>query len=370
MRDINILYVVLELFAGGLENGLVNLINNSSGKLNHVICCLRQKGVFEKRLKKHVKVYELDMKYGNDYTLPYKIYKIVKQEKIHILRAFNEEPFFYSFFPAKFTRVPIIYYNGGRTFPEKVRRVFIEKILGTFANSIVVPSKGLKEYMSNNVRIPKKKIRIIHNGVDIDRFNISLNVKKKKRSLQIPENDLIVGTIGRLTAQKDIPTFLKISKKLLSIRSDITFLIVGDGELKADLIKRAQPYSISGKVHFLGIRHDIDEIHNLIDIFLLTSRWEGMSNVILESMASSKTVIATNVEGVKQVINDGEHGFILEPGDVDGFVNRILTLHEKKRKKLGENAFKKIKTDFSISRMVEDYEKLYIEIINKHSTLH
>ena len=94
-----------------------------------------------------------------------------------------------------------------------------------------------------------------------------------------------------------------------------------------------------------------------------------MSNVILESMASRKAVIATNVEGVKQVIDDGENGFILEPGDVDGFVNRILSLHENKRKELGESAFQKIKTDFSIFRMVEDYEKLYLEIINRHNTL-
>lgn len=363
IKRVNILIVVLELFAGGIENGIVNLINNSSCRFQYTICCLRKKGVLEKRLNKAVNFYELKMKYGNDYSLPFKIYNIIRKEKIHLVRAFNEEPFFYSFFPSKFCCVPIIYYNGGRIFPEKKKKIIVERLFSYFADSSIVPSNDLMNYMIENIGIPEKKISVINNGVDLDRFNVFFDIIEKKRSLEILEKDLIIGTIGRLVEQKDIPTFLRIAKKILEVRSDITFLVVGDGNLKADLLQLAHDLSISHKVKFLGIRHDIEEIHNLIDIFLLTSRWEGMPNVILESMACKKTVFTTNIEGANQIIVNGENGYILQPGDVDGFVTKILSLDEKIRKKIGLNAYQQVKVNFSVDNMVKKYETLYINAI-------
>jgi len=362
MKKINILYIVLELFAGGLENGIVNLINNSSDEFNHIICCLRQKGVFANRLKKAVKTYQLNMKYGNDYSLPCKIYKIIKDEKVDIVRAFNEEPFFYSILPARFARTPIIYYNGGRTFPEKKRRLIMEKVFGNRASRVVVPSKELKDYLASNVGIRNDLISVIHNGVDLNRFKNEINVVEKKRELRIPERDLVIGTVGRLVRQKDIPTFLMIAKRLLSDQNDITFLIAGDGDLKSDLTRLTKEYAIENKVKFLGIRDDIEEIYSVMDIFLMTARWEGMSNVLLEAMSSRKPILTTNVEGVNEIISDGEQGFILNAGDVDGFVQKILHLDYSKRIEMGEKAFKKVSKSFSIRNMVREYENLYYEI--------
>jgi glycosyltransferase involved in cell wall biosynthesis len=363
MRKIKILYVVLELFAGGLENGIVNLVNNSSARIGHVICCLRRMGVFANRLPENVKVIELNMKYGNDYSLPHKLLKIIRREHIDIVRAFNEEPFFYSFLPAKVTRTPIIYYNGGRVFPEKKKRLIIERLFSNSADQVITPSDELKNYMINKVGVDKEKIKSIYNGVDLNRF-IHHGDKNKKKELNIPENHLVIGSAGRLAEQKDFPTFLIIANKLLQFNDNITFLIIGDGPLKKELQNITQNYGINDRVSFLGFRNDIHEIYQIIDIFLLTSRWEGMSNVLLEAMACRKCVVATDVEGVKQIISDGDDGFIVKVGDVDGFVDCIISLDKNKRDELGNCAYQKVKELFSLEKMIKAYEALYLKILD------
>jgi glycosyltransferase involved in cell wall biosynthesis len=363
MQKKKILYVVFELFAGGMENGIINLINNSSDNFINIICCLRSKGVFAKRLKGEVKFYELNMRYGNDFSLPFKLYKIIKNETIDLVRAFNEDPYFYSFAPAKLLKVPIIYYHGGRTFPEIKRRLLLEKYLANFATKVVVPSSDLGKYMVNTVGIHRKLITVIHNGVDIKRFDKKFDVNKKKLEIYIPLNNLVIGTVGRLTEQKDIPTFLSIAQKLLQAREDISFIIVGDGHLKEELLALASKMAIAKNVKFLGIRNDVDELFRVIDIFLLTSRWEGMSNVLLEAMACKKSILSTKVEGVAQIINNDEEGLICNVGDVDEFTKKILKLNSKKRKELGEKAYKKVEEKFSMTKMIKSYEDLYYELL-------
>ena len=363
MDKITVLYVVFELYAGGMENGLVNLINNSSNRFRHVICCLNKKGIFSSRIRKTSIIYELNKKHGNDFSLPWKIVKIIKKEKVKIIRAFNEDPYFYSFIPSKVTGRPIIYYNGGRMLPEKKRRILLEKTLGNKANSVIIPSEGLKEYMNSVVGIQNKLMHVIHNGVDLNRFSKKVSILKKKRELNIPEDDLVIGTVGRLVSQKNIPCFLKVAKQLLVLNQKATFLIVGDGKLKNNLLSLATQMGLKHKVSFLGIRNDIEEIYKILDYLLLTSGWEGLSNVLLEAMANGITVISTDVEGVREVIQSGENGFIVGIEDVNGFVEIIRNLDMINRFRIGNNAINKIIKDFSIESMVENYENLYLKLL-------
>lgn len=360
---ITILYVVFELYAGGMENGIVNLINNSNESFRNVVCCLNKKGVFSSRIKKESTIYELNKKHGNDFSLPCKIMKIIKKEKVKIVRAFNEDPYFYSFFPSKITRRPIIYYNGGRMLPEIKRRVFLERILGNKASRVIVPSQGLKKYMTSVVGLKENKMQVIHNGVDLNRFTKEVSILKKKEELQIPQDDLVIGSIGRLVPQKNIPCFLEIARQLLLLGEKATFLIIGDGKLKNDLISLATQMGLRHKVRFLGVRNDIDEIYKILDYLFLTSNWEGLSNVLLEAMANGITVISTDVEGVKEIIRNGENGFIVDVEDVDGFVNIIRQLDKQKRLLISKNAIDKIKKDFSIEKMAECYENLYLKLL-------
>ena len=367
---INILYVLFEFYFGGLENGIVNLINFSSEKFNHHICCLRKKGSLAKRITKNVQFHELNMRYGNDLTLPFKIAKIINNNNINIVRAFNEEPFIYSFLPSKLFHTPIIYYNGGRTFPEKFPRFLIEKFMAKYTNNIVVPSLELKHYMVEQIGLNCNSINVIYNGIDVVRFkNSNIDHYRIKRDIGIPEDAVVIGTIGRLVDQKDLPTFLNIAKRILLNSENYYFLVVGDGHLRSDLKHMAKDMSIDNRVKFLGIRNDIENIYKILDIFLLTSKWEGMSNVLLEAMANRIPVFATNVEGVRQIITDGKDGFIFNIGDVEGFASKILSLDKSKANIIGNNGYKKVSENFTIKNMVRQYEKLYLKICNeKYST--
>ena len=360
---IGVLYVVFELFAGGMENGIVNLVNNSSDRFRHVVCCLRKKGDFARRLKRDTRVHELCMSQGNDYSLPYRILAVTRRERIGVVRAFNEDPYFYSFLGAKMTGRPILYYNGGRVLPEKRRRLFFERTFGNCASKVIVPSRGLKEYMVTKVGIMRDLIRVIHNGVDLKRFFKPKPMSEKRVELSIPAGDLVIGTVGRLVQQKDFPCFFEVARRLLAVRQNVSFIIVGDGPLKAELTALAARMGLGEKVKFLGIRQDIEDLYAVMDLFVLTTRREGMSNVVLEAMASKKVVIASDVEGIREVIHDGEDGFILKVGDVDGFVRTILSLEKNGREEIGEKALTRVKYHFSIERMVESYENLYLEVL-------
>jgi glycosyltransferase involved in cell wall biosynthesis len=362
---LKILYVVISLFPGGLENGLVNLINNFPSEYNQVVCCLMKKGAFAARLKKECKVIELNMPPGNDYLMPLRILRLIRDEKINVVRTFTEDPLFYSILPAMITQTPIIHYNGGRIFPEKKKKVLLERLLSNLTDAVVVPSRDLADYMIKTVGIREKKIRVIPNGIDIERFSILTDVDRKKRELGIPKNDLVVGTIGRLERQKDYPTFLEIAEIVLSKRKSATFLIAGDGKLKEDMLVLSRRKGIEGKVKFLGVRDDVAELYQVMDLFVLTSRWEGMSNVLLEAMASKRTVLATRVEGMSGLIEHGTNGYLFNVGDVAGFSDAILTLTSEQREKIGENACAKVCRKYNMMTMVKNYEDLYIEVLGK-----
>ena len=359
MKPKNILYVVLSLYAGGLENGIVNLINNSSKEFKHIVCCLRNKGIFSKRLKPHVKIIEMNMSMGNDYLMPLKLARVISREDIDLIRAFTEDPLFYSFIPAMvLNRKPLIYYNGGRTFPEKKKRVLLECFLANRVSAVAVPSIELRDYMHKEIAIKKENITVIPNGIDLNRFRNNIDKKRKKETLCIPVNDIVIGTVGRLVEQKDYPTLLHIAKTVLQKKQHITFIIVGDGKLRKELENIAKENGIADKVKFLGIREDIEELYQVMDIFILTARWEGMSNVVLEAMASKKPVLATDVEGMTGVIENGINGFLFTPGDVDGFVTTILSLTQNEMSRIGENAYRKVKEIYSLENMIHTYEKL------------
>jgi len=363
MRRAKILYVLYSLYAGGLENGIINLINRSSEEFEHIVCCLMKRGVLANRLTPQVKIIEMDMKEGNDYFMPLRIAGMLKAEQIDIVRAFTEDPLFYSFFPATLTKRPLIYYVGGKSGGQKKRRLILERLFAKRASAVVVPSEALRKHIAWQVGVKEEKIRVISNGVDVDRFEKPVDVMRTKEELCIPQKDLVIGAVGRLVKQKDYSTFLRIAKALLQRRNDTTFVIVGDGELRLDLECTAKELGIFERVKFLGVRNDLDRIYKVMDIFMHTSRWEGMSNATLEAMACRKPVLVTDVEGMSQIIRSGVNGFVFEPGDVDGFVSIILQLSQEKIKELGDRAFLTVRDHFSIEEMVRRYEDLYREFL-------
>ena len=224
------------------------------------------------------------------------------------------------------------------------------------SRAIVVNSQDVAAYIMREYRAPHARIRVIHNGVDVDRF-------RPAGASGIDRPGPIV-TVGRLVVQKNHSLFLRAAALLVQKGTDAHFTIVGDGPLRDALQVEARQLGIDDRVTFAGERSDVDRILREASLFWLTSRWEGMPNVVLEAMASGLPAIATDVGGARELLRSGTDGFVVPEGDADAFVrhSQELLADAERREQCGRAARARAE-EFSTPRMVRAVTRLYDEVL-------
>ncbi len=205
--------------------------------------------------------------------------------------------------------------------------------------------------------ISDEKLFLIENGIDLTEFE-NLEDYSIKKEFNI-KNEKIIVTVCRLHYQKDIETAIRAIKLLENEK--IKFLIVGDGPERNKLEKLTKSLKLENKVIFLGHRNDVNRILKIADIFVLSTKWEGLALVILESFASKIPVIASNVHGNTSVIVNGENGLLFKFKDPKDLAKKILLLlrDENLRARIVENAYNSVKSRFNVERMIRRYDNLY-----------
>ena len=372
MELAKIIHIIYSLNPGGLENGIINLVNNMDDfKFENTICCLTQGGDFEKRLNKNIKVSKMFKKPGNDYQLYIKLIKYLKEIKPTIVHTRNWAGMD-GIIAAKMARVPIII-HGEHGFEitdlisQNKKRKFIRKlVLSTIVDKIVTVSKNLKKRLINEIKIKPEKIIHIPNGVDTNKFNIYRKEFTRKK-FGFKKEDFIIGIVARLDPIKNHKTLISAFKEIVKNYPQTKLIIVGDGPLREELEEKSYQLGINNKVIFMGERNDVPEILKTFDIFVLPSLNEGMSNTILEAMATGIPVIASNVGGNPELVIDGETGFLFPTNDVESLVQKIKTyiLYPELKQKHGYNARKRVEEEFSLDQMVRRYEELYLELVER-----
>ncbi len=226
------------------------------------------------------------------------------------------------------------------------------------SDTIVVNSSDVAAYIARHYAAPPARIRVVYNGIDVDRFHPDPAAHRE-------EPGPIV-SVGRLVEQKNHALFIRAAAELAREFPAARFAIVGDGPLRAALEAQARALRIADRLAFLGQREDVDSVLRGAALFWLTSRWEGMPNVVLEAMASGVPVIATDVAGTRELIRPGVDGFVVSAADLDGFVRRSLELLQDpgRRRQLGAAARARAET-FSTARMVATLSELYGEVLGR-----
>jgi sugar transferase (PEP-CTERM/EpsH1 system associated) len=369
-RKARIVHVLHSFGTGGMENGVVNLINGlDSNEFSHIICCVSQSGDAIRRLNgQNVKIIELRKKTGNDLFLPMKISRILKEIRPDVVHTRNWGAVD-GIIGAYISRVPgIVHSEHGREFsdPEgrNKRRNIIRKGLSLFVDKYIAVSENLRQWLIRDVGIRKAKITTIINGVDTERFNT-----RDKRQLRYKygyeDEDFILGTVGRLDPIKDHHLLIKAYAGLYRKYRKIKLIIVGDGPCRQRLEVTTKTLGMKGNVHFLGKREDVPDILKLFDVFALSSIGEGLSNTILEAMATGIPVIATHVGGNSELVANGETGNLVPQGDIDRFAQALeqYILDKELAKKHGENGRLRVVSHFSLEKMVESYRKVYCDLL-------
>jgi glycosyltransferase involved in cell wall biosynthesis len=229
-----------------------------------------------------------------------------------------------------------------------------------------VSQAGLERYVRMGA-VPRHKIRYIPNGVDTERFKPNLEDRLKFRK-ELGVEGFVWLAVGRFDPPKDYPSMLQAFARVVHKHSNTILLIAGDGPLRKTMENLARELGIEKRTKFLGIRRDIPQLMNAADAYVMSSSWEGMPNVLLEASATGLPIVATDVGGNREIVLDGVTGFLVPPRNPEALARamlRIMDLSDEERKEMGKRARKHIEVKFNLDRVVDLWEILYYELLEK-----
>ncbi len=364
-RKIRVLQITHDLDLGGLQRVIVNICRTiDRSKFDISVLCLRNLGCFlpeVNSLKIPVTLIP-QKKQGVDYLSFLKVAAYLRKNKPDVIHTHNTQPFIDGTIAALLTGVKkIVHTDHARSFPDKKRYMFAERLMSYFAYKVV----GVSEHTSNNLvkyeHIRPSKIITIPNGIDPAPYQVEYDKKKFRMELGLLQDGPIIGVAVRLSEQKGITYLLQAMPQIISQFPDVSLIIAGDGPLKDDLISETKHLNISRNVFFLGTRLDIPKLLKLFDIYVLPSLWEGLPMIILEAMAAECAVVATNVGGVQSAIKDGETGLIVNSksdAELGDAVCKLLT-NTNLKNKITKQALSLFQNQFSSECMTKRYSALY-----------
>jgi glycosyltransferase involved in cell wall biosynthesis len=212
------------------------------------------------------------------------------------------------------------------------------------------------------------RFTVISDGIELDRFiNCRADKQAVRTELGVPDGAPLVGIVARLVAVKGHKYLLDAFKSVLRIFPEARLLIVGDGLLKKDLEKHSERIGIADRVIFTGLRYDIPRLLSVLDVATLPSLNEGLGIALLEAMLMKNPVVASNIGGMPEIVDDGVVGYLVPPRDSRALADKILKVIKdpEKARAMGEEGYKKIISNFSIENKIEELERLYVSLLDK-----
>jgi len=299
-----------------------------------------------------------------------KLYQIIYREKPDIVHTHTAKAGAIGRIAAWLAGVPIIIHTfHGHVFHDYFGKVktwlFIqfERWLAKITTCIIVISRSQKYDIVTKFRISnKKKVITIPLGLELERFLlIDKDTFHLKNELGISRNEFLIGIVGRIVPIKNHELLLKVIKLLREQQLPVHLCIVGDGELRNELIQSARDKNILNYTHFTGWRLDMEKIYSGMDLLALSSLNEGTPVAIIEAMASQVPVVATAVGGVPDLISDCETGLLSAPNDANDLAEKIrqILVNPEMTTKIIKKARKSVEKSYHYRRLIKDIQNLY-----------
>lgn len=296
---------------------------------------------------------------------------LAKREKVDIIHTFFEKSDVMGWLTARLAGIPV-WITSWRDlgFKRKVVYKKIFKLAAKNCSRCVANCYAIRNEVIQKEKLSDDKVEVIYNGLDFSRYLEPSDGNHIRSELGIEKNVPIVGMIADINFEiKGHQFFIEASKRVLKEVPNVEFLLVGDGSLRQRFENLAEELGIRQKIHFLGKRGDIPVILSSLNVSVLCSTSEGFSNVILESMAAGKPVVATNVGGSPEMVIDGITGYLVLPSNSDALAEAIITLIQNPNKAMtmGVEGKKLVQEKFTVEAMVKSYERLYKDLLVKCS---
>lgn len=292
---------------------------------------------------------------------------VIRDYRPEIVVAHGSDTLKYSACASIFHRqVAMLYRNIGTAsvWANSTARVSLNRMLLRRMSGVVSVSEYTRRDFINVYRLPETQVVLIPNGVDAEEFqaeHLSPARGQVRQELGLSEKDLLLISVGNLSAEKGHEQLLANISDLAKYQLDVRLLIVGDGPLRQHLEFRSGELGLSNRVYFLGSRNDVPRLLASADLFVLTSETEGMPAVLIEAGMSGLPSVAFDVGGVAEVLNHGITGMLVAPGDQAGFGEALVKLcsDQDGRARMGDAARQRCRDLFDIRKVAMEYEELF-----------
>lgn len=367
-RPVRVIHLLYSLGVGGMEMGVHKLLMGlDRNVVDSSVCSLTPREQVQTQWPTDARVHTLGRRAGNDPALVPKLYRLFRRERPDVVHTHAWGTLIEGMVAARAARVPVLVHGEHGTLETRGRNIWIQRLAWSRVDRVLAVSDALADRMAATIDFPVSRITVIRNGVDLERFGRHSR-DAARRAIGVTPTAFVVGTVGRLVPVKDQRQLIAAAHLLVQRGIPLTVIIVGDGELRSELLDQIDRLGLQEHVRLLGSRDDVPELMAAFDVFALPSQSEGLSNTVLEAMASGLPVVATRVGGNPELVQSGTTGLLVPPGDERELAEAVsaLYLDADCRRRMAMAARHRAQSAFSVSGMYERYTDLYCAAVESH----
>jgi len=370
VRRTKILYLIPQLIIGGTERHLADLVTHlDKQRFEPVVWCTGEWGAIgDEMVETGIKV----IKYPLSFYRPGEFLMaafFIKRGNFDVFHSYGYGSHFIDAVLAKTQGIPtyISSRRNVRHWPRGEKLHLVERVRNYLSDIVIANSEAVKRKSAEVERIAPDKIKVIYNGVDLEEANTKGAGRNLREELDIPDNYIIIGNLANLKPIKGQEYLIQAFAKVMERANRLKLVIIGEGPERERLSALADKLEIGEHVIITSIKSSRFDLVRLFDIFVLSSLTEGFSNVIIEAMAMGKPVIATDVGGNGEAVVHGKTGVLVPPADPEAMASAIIDLASdpELRARFGEAGKKRVEEHFTLRKMVEEYERLYKQLIHQ-----
>ena len=377
----HVVHIVHRFDTGGMENGMVNLFNTlSPERYRHTVVSLTDYSDFRQRIHAQaVDFYALNRAPGHGLGWTKRLWKLLRELKPDLVHTRNLAALEAQFVAAAAGIRSTVHGEHGRDvfdlYGQNWKYNLLRRAARPFVSNYIAVSRDLETWLRLQIGVPPRKLHQIYNGVDSARFEPRHGGRPDVLPPGFADADsLVIGSVGRMVEVKDYPTlvdaFVRLHRDTPSRAAALRLVIVGEGPARAECQRRLDAAGLAALAWLPGERHDIAELMRAFDLFALPSKNEGISNTILEALASGLPVIATAVGGNVELIDDGVNGRLVKAGDAAAMAQALLDYGQAPDliRAHGDAARHEAEVRFSIPAMAEAYATVYDHTLGRWKT--
>ena len=371
--QLRVAHVVLSLNVGGLERNVINQVREGQAIGQSVsVICLEGPGVLAEQVETlGGRLISLEKPPGIRLSLFRRLRAILRDLDPDIVHTHQIGTLFYAG-PAVASlwsvRTRVVHTEHGREpYTNSARRRWLGRLASLHADRFFCLSHDMAAEVIKHKIVPRWKVRVIDNGIDVDRCRERGDPVALRRSLGIPPDSPVIGSIGRLVDVKRHDVLIHSFAELRHSVPGAHLVIVGDGHLKNELLNLVGELDLESSVHLAGYQAEAWKYLSVMDCFALTSRSEGMPQAVLEAAVAGLPIVATRVGGLPELIEDGRTGILIEPNDPAALTRALLTIlrDAETAQAMGHAVQRQVESRFHVRRMAQVYHQHFVEVLGR-----